>query len=521
MLRSTLAVVLSVFLLAPRAHANEPFAFEEATVADLQTRMQAGTLTARALTEAYLARIRALDPQLRSVLEVNPDALAIADALDQERKVKGPRGPLHGIPVLIKDNLATADNMATTAGSLALVGIKPPRDSFMVVRLREAGAIVLGKTNLSEWANMRSPHSSSGWSGRGGQTHNPYALDRTPCGSSSGTGAAIAASFAAVGIGTETDGSIVCPSSSQSLVGIKPTVGLLSRSGIVPISHTQDTPGPMARTVADAAALLTALAAIDPADSATAASKGKATDYTKALDANGLKGARIGVVRAKMFGSSAAADAVTEAAIKVLKEQGAVIVDPADIPHLGEYDDAELEVLLTELKVDLPGYLKVWAPSAPAQTIEALIRFDKDHAADELPYFGQEQFELAVKKPGLSSPAYRRALARCRKLARTEGLEATLAKYKLDALIAPTGGTPWVIDLITGDHFSMSSSSPAAVAGTPAITVPAGFDHGLPLGITLMGAAWSEAKLIKYAYAYEQATHARKPPRFLTTVELH
>jgi len=521
-MRIALCAVL-FFALAARAQQTRPAAFdlEEATVAQLQARMQAGTLTARTLTEAYLARIRELDPQLHSVLEVNPEALAIADALDRERKEKGPRGPLHGLPILIKDNLATADKMQTTAGSLALLGVRPPRDSFVVERLRAAGAIILGKTNLSEWANMRSSHASSGWSGRGGQTHNPYALDRTPCGSSSGTGAAIAANFAAAGIGTETDGSIVCPSSSQSLVGIKPTVGLLSRSGIVPISHTQDTPGPMARTVADAAALLSALTATDPADPASVAAQGKApADYTKSLDLNGLKGARIGVVRAKMFGSSPAADEATEAAILVLKAQGAVIVDPADIPHLGETDDAELEVLLTELKADMNEYLSKWAKTAPVHTLDELIAFNRAHASVELPFFGQEQFEAAAKKGPLTSPEYRKALETCRKLSRDDGLDAVFAQYKLDALLAPTGGAPWVIDLVTGDHFGMSSSSPAAVAGYPAITVPAGFQHGLPLGITFMGKAFSEATLIKFAYAYEQATHLRKPPRFLQTAEL-
>ena len=492
---------------------------EEASVAELQAQMQAGTLTSRALVEAYLARIRELDPKLHSVLEVNPDAGTIADALDQERKAKGPRGPLHGIPVLIKDNIATLDKLQTTAGSLALVGVKPPRDAFIVERLRKAGAVILGKTNLSEWANMRSTHSSSGWSGRGGQTRNPYALDRTPCGSSSGTGAAIAASLATVGVGTETDGSIVCPSSSQWLVGLKPTVGLVSRSGIIPISHSQDTAGPMARTVLDAATLLTALAAVDQADPATTKAR-PAADYTKGLTRDGLQGARIGVVRAKMFGSSPAADRVTEAAIKVLKEQGAVIVDPADIPHLGEYDDAELEVLLTELKVDLEAYLEDWAPGAPVKSLADLIQFNLDHADRELLLFGQEHLEAAVKRGGLESPAYVKARAKCVKLAREQGLDVAFARHKLDALLAPTGGAPWVIDQVTGDHFVMSSSTPPAVAGYPAITVPAGDDHGLPMGITFMGRAWSEEKLLRYAYAYEQATHARKPPGFAPTVEI-
>ena len=525
--RAVLASLLALAALAlpageGRAGDGAPAAFpyEEATAAELQARMQAGLLTARGLTEAYLARIGSLDPQLQSVLEVNPDALAIADALDAERKAKGPRGPLHGIPVLVKDNLATGDKMMTTAGSLALYGVRTARDAFVVERLRAAGAVILGKTNLSEWANIRSTHSSSGWSGRGGQVHNPYALDRNPCGSSSGTGAAIAANLATIGVGTETDGSIVCPSASQALVGIKPTVGLLSRSGIVPISHTQDTPGPMARTVADAAALLAAMVGVDSSDTATSLSKGKASDYSKALDPNGLKGARIGVARAKLFGSSPAADRVTEAAILILKAQGATIVDPADIPHLGEYDDAENEVLQTELKADLEGWLKQWAPRAPVRTLAEVIAWNAQHAAQELAFFGQETFEAAQKRGPLTDPSYLKALATCRTLAREQGLEAVFAQHQLDALLAPTGGTPWVTDLVTGDHFGMSSSSPAAVSGTPAITVPAGWDRGLPLGITFMGPAWSEATLIKYAYAYEQATHARRPPRLLPTADL-
>lgn len=510
-------VLVSCALLARPARADDAapaFPFEEATVADLQARMQAGRLTARALAEAYLARIRALDDRTRAVLETNPDALAQADALDAERKAKGPRGPLHGIPVLIKDNIATADRMQTTAGSLGLVGVRPPRDAFLVERLRAAGAIVLGKTNLSEWANIRSTHSSSGWSARGGQTRNPYALDRSPCGSSSGTGAAIALNLAAVGVGTETDGSIVCPSSAQALVGVKPTVGLVSRAGVVPISHTQDTAGPMARSVADAAALLGALAGVDPADPATAASKGKApADYTRFLDAGGLKGARLGVVRAKAFGSSPAADRVLEAALAALKAQGAVIVDPVEVPHLGEYDDAEQEVLLTELKADLADYLKAWAPGAPFRTLEELIGWNRANAGAELSFFGQELFEQAAKKGPLSGAEYGKALETCRKLAREQGLEAALAQHKLDALVAATGGPAWVIDLVTGDHFTMGSSSPAAVSGTPAITVPAGFERGLPVGITFMGPAWSEGTLLKLAYAFEQATRARRPPR--------
>lgn len=514
--------LLVVLLPCLRASAAKPAAMnlEEASIADLQARMQKGELTSRALVQAYLARIKSLDPKLKSIIELNPDALSIADALDQERKQKGPRGPLHGIPVLIKDNLATADKMQTTAGSLALLNVKPPRDSFVVQRLRAAGAVILGKTNLSEWANMRSTHSSSGWSARGGQTHNPYALDRNPCGSSSGTGAAIAANLAVVGIGTETDGSIVCPSASQSLVGIKPTVGLVSRSGIVPISHNQDTAGPMARSVADAAALLNVIAGADPDDAATAASTGKIADYTKFLDASGLKGLRIGVARAKIFGSAPAADRVAEEAIAVLKAHGAEIVDPADIAHLGEYDDAELAVLLTDFKWDLKSYLEKWAPGAPVHSMEELIAFNKQHAAEELPFFGQELLEQSAKKGPFDAPEYKKALESCHKLARDEGLDATFKKYKLDAVLAPTGGAPWLTDLVTGDHFVMASSTPAAVAGYPAITVPAGFERGLPLGVTFMGPAWSEGTLIKIAYAFEQARHARQPPQLAPTVEL-
>jgi amidase len=502
-----------------RLAAAEPFPFEEATIAHLQAEMQAGRLTSRALTEAYLARIKDVDPLLKSVLEVNPDALAMADALDAERKAKGPRGPLHGIPILLKDNIATADKMETTAGSLVLVGARPPRDSFVAARLRAAGAVILGKTNLSEWANIRSNHSSSGWSARGGQTRNPYSLDRTPCGSSSGTGAAIAANLAVVGVGTETDGSVVCPSSVQALVGLKPTVGLVSRSGIIPISHTQDTAGPMARTVADAAALLSAMAGVDPADAATAASQGKATDYVKTLDANALKGARIGIVRAKMFGQAPEADRATNAAIEVLKAKGAVLVDPADIPHLGEYDEAESEVLETELKWDLAAYLKAWAPGAPVKTLEDVIEWNTKHASEEMPFFAQETFERAAKKGPLTGKDYVKALKKCRKLA-VEPLEEVFAKNRLDALLAPTGGAAWMIDLVTGDHFVMSSSTPPAVAGTPAITVPASFEHGLPLAITFMGPAWSEAKLLSLAYAFEEATHARRPPRLAPTADL-
>jgi amidase len=499
------------------------FELEEATIAELQAGMQKGRHTARSLAEAYLARIELVDrngPTLRSVIEVNPDALAIAAGLDTERKAKGPRGPLHGIPVLIKDNIATSDRMMTTAGSLALAGAVAPRDSYVAEQLRKAGAVILGKTNLSEWANFRSSRSSSGWSGRGGQCANPYVLDRNPCGSSSGTGAAVSANLAAVGVGTETDGSIVCPSHACSLVGIKPTVGLVSRSGIVPISHTQDTAGPMARSVADAAALLTALAGVDPRDAATAASRGKGADYSEFLDPNGLKGARIGVARAKLFGYSPDADALVEAAIKEMGWLGAVIVDPADIPHLGEYDDAEFEVLLYEFKADLNAYLAEWAPGAPVSTLAAIIAFNEANRGKELPYFGQDIMEKAQKKGPLTEKAYLKALKLCGTLSRQKGLDGVMAKHRLDAIVAPTGSPPWVTDLVNGDHFLGASSTPAAVSGYSSITVQAGYAFGLPVGVTFIGRPWGEGTLIRLAYAFELATKVRRPPKFLPTVDL-
>jgi amidase len=506
---------------APSGAAPPSLQVEEATVAELQAGMASGRFTARQLAEAHLARIAAIDPQLRSVLEVNPDALAIAGALDAERREKGARGPLHGIPVLLKDNVATADRMETTAGSLALLGVKPPRDAFLVERLRAAGAVVLGKTNLSEWANIRSSHSSSGWSARGGQTRNPYALDRNPCGSSSGTGAAVAASLAAVGVGTETDGSIVCPSSANGLVGVKPTVGLVSRSGVIPISASQDTAGPMARTVADAAALLGALAGVDPADPATAASRGHVPkDYLAFLDADGLRGARIGVARAKLFGNSEAVDRLIEEAVAEMRRRGAVIVDPADIPHLGEYDEAELEVLLYELKDGLARYLADWAPGAQVRSLRDLVAFNQRNHEQEMRYFGQDLFEKAAAKGPLTDRAYRRALAKARRLSRQEGLDAVLARHRLDAVVAPTGGPAWVTDLVNGDHFVVGSSTPAAVAGYPAVTVPAGQVFGLPVGLTFVGRAWSEGTLLRLAYAYEQSTRHRRPPRLAPEADL-
>jgi len=472
-----------------------------------------------------LDRIASMDthgPMLRAVIETNPDALAIADALDAERKNGRIRGALHGIPLLVKDNIDTADRMTTTAGSLALEGSRPARDAHVAERLRAAGAILLGKTNLSEWANFRSTHASSGWSGRGGQARNPYALDRTPSGSSSGSAIAVAAAYVPVAVGTETDGSVTSPSAACSLVGMKPTIGLVSRSGIIPISHSQDTAGPMTRSVADLAVLLTAMAGADPRDAATRANKVAAnTDYTRFLDAAGLKGARIGVARKRYTGYSTHADAAFESALKAMKEQGAVIVDPADIATAGQFDDAEFDVLLYEFKADLESYLRGLPAGARARTLDDLIAFDRAHAAQEMPYFGQEIFEMSAKKGPLSSAGYRKALAKCRDLARTKGLDATFAKHRLDALVAPTQGPPGLIDLVNGDSGGGSSTSPCAVAGYPAITVPMGYAFGLPLGVTFMGLAWTEPKLVRYAYAFEQATKVRRPPRYLPTADLN
>jgi amidase len=497
------------------------FELEEATVAQLQDGMASGKYTARSLTQSYLARIQDMDASgeaVKSIIETNPEALAIADALDRERKEKGPRGPMHGIPIVIKDNIDTADKMRTSAGSLALGETIAPRDAFIVERLRAAGAVIMAKTNLSEWANFRSTHSVSGWSGRGGQTRNPYALDRNPCGSSSGTGAAVAASFAAVGVGTETDGSIVCPSNANGLVGIKPTVGLVSRSGIVPISHSQDTAGPMARTVTDAAILLGALVGVDTADAASPASARQLrADYRPFLKADGLKGARIGVAR-NYFGFNPQVDAIMETAIAAMKSAGAIIVDHTDLPNKGKYDDAEFDVLLFEFKADLNAYLA--KSNSPHKTLAALIAYNAEHRDREMPYFSQEIFEMSQKKGPLSTPAYRNARAKCLRLSRSEGIDALLAKHQLDAFVAPTGGPGWMTDVLNGDHFTGGYSTPSAVAGYPAITVPAGLDHGLPVGISFMAGEWTEPKLIRLAYAFEQITKARQAPKFLPSAQM-
>ena len=499
-----------------------PFDLEEATIADLQAGMSSGRMTSHSITQLYMARIEELDrkgPTLRHVLEINPDALAIADSLDRERKSGRVRGPLHGIPILLKDNIDTADSMTTTAGSLALEGSIPLQDAFIAAKLRSAGAVLLGKTNLSEWANIRSTHSSSGWSGRGGQAKNPYVLDRNPCGSSSGSGGAVSANLCAGAIGTETDGSIVCPSSANGIVGIKPTLGLVSRSGIIPIAHSQDTAGPMARTVRDAAIILNALPGIDTRDSTTMVNRSRGQiDYTRFLDPNGLRGARIGVARAKFFGYSDVTDKLVNDAIDVMKANGAVVVDPANIETAGKFDDSELDVLLYELKADLNAYLAGLGPKAPVRTLQNIIDFNEHHKDQEMPWFGQELFIQAQAKGPLTEKKYRDALAKDLRMSRTDGIDATMKKYKLDAIVAPTGGPAWVTDLVNGDHFSGASSTPAAVAGYPNINVPAGFSHNLPVGISFFGRAYSEPTLIKIAYAYEQATKHRRAPQFIPSL---
>ena len=500
----------------------EPFELEDLSIGELAASMASAQRTARSVTEAYLARIAGIDrqgPTLRSVIETNPDALDIADALDRERAEGRVRSPLHGVPILVKDNIDTADRMTTTAGSLALSGSIPDEDSYVAQRLREAGAVLLGKANLSEWANFRSTRSSSGWSARGGQCRNPYALDRNPCGSSSGSGAAVSANLAAAAIGTETDGSIVCPSTANGIVGIKPTVGLVSRAGIVPISETQDTAGPMARSVRDAALLLGAIAGPDPRDPATAPSETQGlADYTPFLDADGLRGARIGIQRS-VFGFHDAVDRLMEAAIAMLRARGAVIVDPIDLASRGALRRAETEVLFYEFKAGLNAYLQNLR-SPPIRSLADLIAFNERNAAEELAWFGQERLIAADSKGPLSSMEYRRAHAVARRLSRAAGIDRVMDGGNLDAILAPTGGPAWVTDLVNGDHFGGSSSQFAAASGYPNVTVPAGFVHGLPVGVSFFGRAWSEPTLIRIAYAFEQATRHRRAPRLLATADV-
>jgi amidase len=515
---------------ASRADATPPlqtpsFALEELTIDELQSRMRSGSESSASLVRQYLDHIDATDqrgPAINAVIELNPDAMAIAAQLDAERKAGKIRGPLHGIPVLIKDNIDTADKMHTTAGSLALADNIAAKDSFVAERLRAAGALILGKTNLSEWANFRSTHSTSGWSGRGGQTRNPYALDRTPSGSSSGSGSAAAASYCAVAIGTETDGSVTSPAAAAGLVGIKPTVGLIGRSGIVPIAHSQDTAGPMARTVRDAAILLGALTGVDPRDAATRAGTGRAlTDYTTGLDRNALRGARIGVARKRYAGYHVETDKLLDAALDLMKQHGATIVDPADIVTAGKTDDSEFDLLLYEFKTDLNAYLGRLGPSVAVHSLADVIAFNTKSAGRELRYFGQEIMEQAQKKGPLTEKKYRDELANNRLLMGAKGIDATITKHKLDALVAPTQGPAGLIDLVNGDPGGGGSfTSPAAVAGYPHVTVPMGFVRGLPVGLSFVGRAWSEATLLKLAYAFEQAAPARKKPTYAATVDV-
>jgi len=498
-----------------------PFELDEVTIADLQAKITSGQFTGLSLTQKYMTRMQEIDrrgPAVNGVIELNPDALPIAEGLDKERKEKGARGPLHGIPVLIKDNIDTADRMQTTAGSLALVGSHPVKDSFVAQKLREAGAVILGKTNLSEWANIRSSHSTSGWSGRGGLTRNPYALDRNPCGSSSGTGAGVSANFCVAGVGTETDGSVVCPASANGLAGLKPTVGLVSRTGIIPISHSQDTAGPMARTVRDVAILLGVMAGADAEDSATAdAQRKQFSDYTQFLDPAGLKGARLGVVR-KYFGFNDEVDRLMETLLDEVKHAGAEIIDPADIPTIGKFDESELTVFLYELKADLAAYL-ARRPGSAVKSLKDVIAFNERHRDRELPYFGQDIFIKAEQKGPLDTKEYLDALALNHQLSRAEGIDFVMDKWKLDALVAPSGGPAWITDLINGDRVAGGSSSAAAVAGYPNINVTAGSLWGLPVGISFFGRAWSEPTLLKIAYSFEQLSKARRKPRFLPTID--
>ena len=497
---------------------------KEYTITEIQSLMEKGKLTAKILTEMYLNRIIEIDkngPKLNSIIEINPEAIKIAETLDEERKNKKIRGPLHGIPVIIKDNINTGDKMQTTAGSLAFDGHIASEDAFIVKKLRDAGAIILGKANLSEWANFRSTRSTSGWSSRGGQTVNPYSLNRNPCGSSAGSAVAVAANLCTVAIGTETDGSVICPSQTNSIIGIKPTIGLVSRTGIVPISHNQDTAGPMARTVQDAALLLNVMVEIDPNDSSTTKHKDTdlPVDYTKFLDPNGLKQVRIGVAR-NYFGKSNLIDEIIEGAIEKIRELGAAIIDPVEITTLDDLSDPEFQVLLYDFKHDLNIYIDKYGPINSLRNISDIIRFNNENQEKVMPYFKQELFIMANEKGPITSDEYKEALEKCHRLAREEGIDKVLREHTLDAIVAPSGGAAWLIDYINGDHGTVGSSSAAAVAGYPNVTVPAGYVYGLPVGISFFGGAFEEPKLLKIAYAFEQATKIRKPPKFLPKVEV-
>ena len=499
-----------------------PFEFDEVTVDDLQRMMESGEHTARSITQAYIERIEAMDrqgPELRSMIEINPDALEIADELDAERRAGGPRGPLHGIPVALKDNLDTHDRMTTTAGSLALEGSIPPRDSFVAERLRAAGAILLGKANMSEWAYFRGEQATSGWSARGGQCVNPYALNRNPCGSSSGSGVAASANLCALTVGTETGGSIMCPSSSNGIVGIKPTVGLWSRSGIIPISHSQDTAGPMTRTVRDAAILLGGAVGVDPRDEATSRSEGNFhTDYTQFLDSAGLEGARIGVARS-FTGFDPRVLALFEDAIQAMRDAGAVIVDPANLPVANWRDELPLIVLEYEFKTDLNAYLATLGPDAPVRTLAEIIEFNEQNAELEMPYFGQQRMIASQARGPLTDEVYLNAVRTIQRGNREEGIDALMNEHQLDAIVAPTRDLPWTTDHIKGDRLDGGSSAgPAAIAGYPDISVPMGFVSGLPAGVSFFGRAWSEPVLIRIAYAFEQATQHRRAPTFAPTL---
>jgi amidase len=497
---------------------------EEDSIIDLQSKMESGELSARRLAEFYLERIEQIDrngPTLNSVIELNPDALKIADKLDHERRDGKLRGPLHGISILIKDNIDTADRMMTTAGSLALEGSFAHLDAFLVKRLRQEGVVLLGKTNLSEWANFRSEHSTSGWSSRGGLTRNPYALDRNPCGSSSGSAVAVASNLCACAVGTETDGSIVCPSQANGIVGFKPTLGLVSRTGIIPIAHSQDTAGPMARSVADAAILLGAMTGVDKRDNMTGASTGNSLpDYRLFLDRSGLKGSRIGVARV-YFGFDWRVDQIMEICIEVMKSEGAQLIDPIELLDESKLSKTEFEVLLYEFKTDLNSYLSSLSSDFPVHSLREIIRFNDQNRDRVMPYFQQERMEKAQAKGPLTQKKYLQALERNLRMSRSEGIDKAIQEHKLDAIVAPTGGPAWLTDLITGDRYSGGGfSSLAAVAGYPHITVPAGDILGLPIGISFFASAWSEPTLIKLAYAFEQSSKFRRPPKFLKTVKI-